>query len=97
MSKRNHKEIEQLFKALNFEPDDHWFESSSKLEKKRDVGVPFIDKAQMIDPMVRLLSEVEQPTKYRNYLKKWRSGAEMRFKLPYYPDVKEPSKSFSYA
>jgi hypothetical protein len=50
----------------------------------------------MIDPMVEFYSEVEQPYKLRQYVKKWRTGAEMRFKMPYYPDTKEPSRTFSY-
>jgi hypothetical protein len=50
----------------------------------------------MIDPMVEYYSEVEQPYKLRQYVKKWRTGAEMRFKMPYYPEIKESSKTFSY-
>jgi hypothetical protein len=50
----------------------------------------------MLDPLVNLITEVEQPSLMRNYIKKWRSGAEMRFKVPYYPDTLPSSKTFNY-
>jgi hypothetical protein len=71
-----------------------WYDSATKLQMSQGPG--FTDKAQMLDPLVNLYSEVEQPTRMREYIKKWRSGAEMRFKLPYYPETKDPSKTFKY-
>jgi hypothetical protein len=89
------KETEQLFKVLDFNADTAWNDPLTP----RQVGKePFnyVDKAQMLDPLVRLYSEVEQPLKLREYVKKWRSGAEMRFKLPYQPNIKPAEKTFSY-
>lgn len=94
LANRNQKEIEQLFKVLDFNAHDEW--NDPMTPQQRGVEEPFIDKAQMIDPLCRLCSEVEHPTKLREYVKRWRSGAEMRFKMPYYPNIKEAKKSFSY-
>jgi len=94
LAKRNHRETEQLFKVLNFEPYEMWYDSNPG--KQMSQGRPFTDKAQMLDPLCTLYSEVEQPSKLRSYVKRWRSGAEMRFRLPYYPETKDPSKTFSY-
>lgn len=94
MKKRNNKEIEQLFKVLNFEPYEMWNDNNPA--KQKSMNRHYTDKAQMIDPLVNLYSEVEQPTKLRSYVKKWRSGAEMRFKMPYYPDTKTADKTFNY-
>jgi hypothetical protein len=94
LAKRNSKEIEQLFKVLNFEPNEFWNDPRALIQ--RSFGPGFTDKAQMLDPLVSLYSEVEQPTRLREYVKKWRSGAEMRFKTPYYPETKDPSATFKY-
>jgi len=56
----------------------------------------YTDKAQLNDPLFHLLSEVEQPAMMRKTLKKWRSGAEIRFKMPYYPETKKPEATFNY-
>ena len=56
----------------------------------------YTDKAQYKDPLFLLNSEVEHPTIIRDYLRTWRTGAEVRFKLPYYPEEKKPEKSFNY-
>ena len=56
----------------------------------------YADKVQMQDPFYHLLSEVEQPILMRSFISKWRRGAEIRFKLPYYPETKTPQKTFDY-
>ncbi len=94
MNKRNHRETEQLFRVLNFEPHELWYDTSAPLQRYNNYS--YTDKAQMIDPLISLYSEVEQPTKLRSYVKRWRSGAELRFKMPYYPDTKTADKSFNY-
>jgi hypothetical protein len=86
--------MEQLFKLVGFEAFEQWFENPRRPSVNTEAE--YIDKAQMLDPMVNFYTEVEQPYKLRNYVKKWRSGAEMRFKMPYYPDTKEATKTFSY-
>ena len=86
--------MEQLFKLVGFEAFEQWFENPRLAEV--NTHADYIDKAQMIDPMVDFYTEVEQPYKLRRYVKKWRSGAEMRFKMPYYPDTKIATKTFSY-
>ncbi len=94
LEKRNHREMEQLFKLVGFNAFEQWFE---KPRPDQIYTQPeYTDKAQMIDPLVGYFSEVEQPYKLKNYVKKWRSGAEMRFKMPYYPETKDATKTFSY-
>jgi hypothetical protein len=86
--------MEQLFKLVGFDAFEQWFENMRPNQIKN--GPEYVDKAQMMDPMVQYYTEVEQPYKLKNYVKKWRTGAELRFKMPYYPDTKEPSRTFSY-
>jgi len=97
LDKRNNREIEQIFKILDLDVHSHWIEPG-RGKKNDENGIPFTDKAQMLDPMVRLITEVEQPQVMKDYIRKWRSGAEMRFKMPYYPDTLpgSMSKSFNY-
>ncbi len=73
-----------------------WFDSPTPISKGIH-GRPPVDKAQLLDPLFKLYSEVEHPTRMRAYVKKWRSGAEMRFKMPYYPETKTPSNTFKYS
>jgi len=87
-------ELENTFKALNFVPNEFW--NDTNIKSYKIPGKTFIDKAQYKDPFFRLFSEVEQPRMLRDYLEKWRSGVEIRFKMPYYPEEKKPSKSFNY-
>lgn len=55
---------------------------------------PVYEAAQINDPLYHLYSEVEQPEALRNVLKEWRKGAEIRSKMPYYPETKKPEKYF---
>lgn len=87
-------EVENTFKALNFTPNEFW--NDSNLKSFKYPGKTFIDKAQYKDPFFLINSEVEQPSMLRDHLRKWRSGTEIRFKMPYYPEEKTPSKSFNY-
>jgi hypothetical protein len=50
--------------------------------------------AQMNDPLYHLYSEVEQPEVLRKVLKEWRKGAEIRTRLPYYPETKKPEEKY---
>lgn len=86
--------MEQLFKLVGFDAFEQWYENPRPTQIKNHPE--YTDKAQMMDPMVEYYSEVEQPYKLKKYVKKWRTGAEMRFKMPYYPETKEPNKTFSY-
>lgn len=79
---------------MNFDPFEQWNDEPTNTQKK--VLKRYTDKIQYNDPLFHLYSEVEQPGAFRAYLKKWRSGAEIRFKMPYYPETKEPTKSFNY-
>ena len=56
----------------------------------------YVDKVQRLDPFYHLLSEIEQPILMRQFIEKWRRGAEIRIKLPYYPDTKKPVKTFDF-
>ena len=94
LENRNHREMENLFKLVGFDAFEQWYENPRGTQVFTQPE--YTDKAQMIDPMVGFYTEVEQPYKLRQYVKKWRTGAEMRFKMPYYPDTKEPSRTFSY-
>ncbi len=87
-------ELENTFRALNFTPNEFW--NDTNIKSTRHPGKTYIDKAQYKDPFFGMNSEVEQPKVLRNQLARWRSGAEIRFKLPYYPEEKTPSKSFNY-
>lgn len=86
-------ELENLFKVFGFQPNEFWNDNLSKSYTPKKI---YTDKAQYKDPLYPLNSEVEHPSIIRNYLKNWRSGAEVRFKLPYYPEEKAPQKSFNY-
>jgi len=86
-------EVENLFKIFGFQPHEFWNDDLKKAVFPRKV---FTDKAQYKDPLYILNSEVEHPSVIREYLKEWRSGAEVRFKLPYHPEEKKPTKSFNY-
>lgn len=86
-------EVENLFKVFGFQPHEYW---NDNLSPARLPGKNFIDKAQYKDPLFLLNSEVEHPSVIRHYLKNWRSGAEVRFKLPYHPEEKKPQKYFNY-
>jgi hypothetical protein len=88
--------MEQIFKILDFVPFEHWNDPTTPVQNIPNDFNPYVDKAQFNDPLMKLFSEVEQPTKLRKFIKKWRSGAELRFKMPYYPETKEPEKSFNY-
>jgi len=54
------------------------------------------DKLQYNDPLYHLFTEVEHPEALRNVLRKWRSGAEIKFKMPYYPQAKKPNDSLRF-
>ena len=86
-------EVENLFKVFGFQPNEFW---NDNLENATIPNKFFTDKAQYKDPLFYLNSEVEHPTIIRSYLKNWRAGAEVRFKLPYYPEEKKSGKSFNY-
>ena len=87
-------ELENIFKIFGFQPNEFW---NDKLGVGYYPKKHLTDKAQYKDPLVFLNSEVEFPTILRKYIKDWRSGAEVRFKLPYYPDEKKQiAKSFNY-
>jgi hypothetical protein len=88
--------MENIFRLVGFVPNEFWNDPARDKPKGR-LGRPITDKAQLIDPLYNLLSEVEQPNTMKLYLKEWRSGAEMRFKLPYYPETKKDVQSFYYA
>lgn len=87
-------ELENTFRALNFTPNEFWNDSNLKITKYP--GRNYIDKAQYKDPFFLMNTEVEQPKILRDQLRKWRSGSEIRFKMPYYPEEKTPFKSFNY-
>lgn len=87
-------ELENTFRALNFQPNEFW--NDSNVKSFTYPGRTFTDKAQYKDPFFLMNSEVEQPKVLRDYLRNWRSGAEIRFKMPYYPEEKTPEKSFNY-
>lgn len=87
-------ELENTFRAVGFTPNEFW--NDSNVKTYRYPGKTMIDKAQFKDPFFHWNSEVEQPKLLRAQLKKWRSGAEIRFKLPYYPEERTPSNSFNY-
>jgi len=55
-----------------------------------------IDKFQNDDPLVKTFSEVEHPFVLRTLLTKWRSGSEIKFKMPYYPAAKAPNESLRF-
>lgn len=86
-------EVENIFKVFGFTPHELWNDPKNPTY---DIGRIYTDKAQYKDPLFKIHSEVEHPTIIRNYLKTWRSGAEVRFKLPYYPEEKKPEASFNY-
>lgn len=86
-------EVENIFKIFGFQPNEYW---NDNLGPTRRPVKHFTDKAQYKDPLFNINSEVEHPTIIRSYLRKWRSGAEVRFKLPYYPEEKLPRRSFNY-
>ncbi len=95
LKKRNIKEMEMIFKAVGFDAFEQWNDRPTG-KKIGNNDKFYTDKAQYNDPLFHLYSEVEHPVKLREYIKKWRSGTEMRFKMPYYPETKEPSKTFNY-
>ncbi len=82
-----------MFKIFGFQPNEFWNDNMNEAFIPNKV---FTDKAQYKDPLYVLNSEVEHPTVLRQYMKDWRRGAEIRFKLPYYPEEKKPEKSFNY-
>lgn len=82
-----------MFKTVDIVPHEHWFDGAPG---NKTLLRYYVDKIQMIDPLYQLYSEVEHPIKFREYIKKWRMGSETRFKMPYYPEPKEPSKYFNY-
>jgi hypothetical protein len=88
--------MENIFKLVGFVPTEFWSDPAAR-DTLGKTGRPITDKAQLIDPLYQLYSEVEQPNSMRHYIKQWRSGAEMRFKLPYYPEIKTGVKTFHYA
>jgi hypothetical protein len=83
-----------LFKAIGFDPFEQW--NDKPAGKQIHSSKYYTDKAQYNDPLFHLYSEVEHPVRLREYIKKWRSGTEMRFKMEYHPETKEPSKTFNY-
>lgn len=94
LERRNRYEIEALFKALDIEPHEDWFDPKTvdRTLKPRY----YKEWAQYNDPMYNLLSEVEQPHVLRKVLRDWRSGAEIRFRMPYYPETKKPEAYFTH-
>lgn len=96
LSKRNPLEIKQLFWAIGFEPYEDWMDTPGR-EPFTNLGYHrYIDKVQMQDPFYHLLSEIEQPYVIKDLMRHWRRGAEIRFKVPYYPETKKPEKTFEY-
>lgn len=94
LGKRTKEEVEGLFRAINLRADPY-FNYNPNLEFRNTNRRPEIDIYQRNDPLHKLVSEVEQPTILRRVLKSWRSGSEIRSKLPYYPETKKPEKYFS--
>jgi hypothetical protein len=88
-------ELENTFRALNFTPNEFW--NDSNIKKFTLPGKTYIDKAQYKDPFFAMRSEIETPQVLREHIRRWRTGAEIRFKLPYYPEERTPSKSFNYS
>ena len=60
--------------------------------KKLDIT----DKFQYTDPLFNMLTEVEHPIVLRSVLRNWRSGSEIKFKMPYYPEAKKPNQSLRF-
>ena len=87
--------MEYIFKAVGFDPFEQWNDEPVK-RFIQPVHKYYTDKAQYNDPLYHLYSEVEHPIKLREYIKKWRSGTEMRIKMPYYPETKDAKKTFNY-
>lgn len=86
LSKRNFSEIDGMFKALKIVPDELWDDQFTDVKTAKTR--PYYEYAQITDPLYHLISEVEQPEAMRKLLKEWRKGAEIRSKLPYYPETK---------
>lgn len=92
LNKRTKDEIISLFKSVDLKPDA--FFDHEKFVKNENVR-PEREIYQYNDPLYGLFSEVEQPTVMRRVLKEWRSGSEIRTKLPYYPETKKAEKYHS--
>lgn len=95
IAKRNKLELESLFRLVGFIPIDMWNDPAPPMSKLK-IGLPIFDKAQLVDPLYNLYSEVEHPDRFKEYISSWRSGAEIRFKMPYYPQTLNAKKTFSY-
>jgi len=96
LKKRNPLEIKEMMKAIGFDPYDNWMDPPGK-DNMTHLGHHFyIDKLQRVDPLYHILSEIQHPIILKHMLEEWRRGAEIRFKMPYYPEEKPPSKSFDY-
>lgn len=96
LKKRNTLEIQHLFRAIGFEPFEEWYDPPTRKNFSVSGVHSYVDKIQRQDPFYHLFSEVEQPILMRSFISTWRRGAEIRFKLPYYPDTKRPDKTFEY-
>ena len=99
LKKRTREEVLDLMKNLKMEPDALWDHKLAPYDRKSFLLLelskrPIYENAQLNDPLYFLFSEVEQPEAMRKALKEWRKGAEIRVKLPYYPETKKPSKYF---
>jgi len=92
MEKRSRDELLALFKVNNLTPHELWSHVKAKRNQKPNRIV--YEAAQINDPLYHLYSEAEIPEAFRKVLKKWRKGAEIRTKLPYYPETKKPEKYF---
>lgn len=92
LSKRTRDELLTLFKTVGKTPKPYWDHGvTKKIQQPKRV---VYDGPQLNDPLYFLYSEVEQPEAMRKVLSKWRSGAELRTKLPYYPETKKSNDYF---
>ncbi len=94
MNKRNKVEVEQFFRLLDIDIYEQWMDEPRSAQKYK--APELIDKIQKIDPLCGFYTEVQQPHRLKEIVRKWRTGAEIRFKMPYYPETKKSEKTFSY-
>ena len=81
--------IVSLFNFIIINNNKYYYKLLEKLNKR-----PYTSYSQISDPLYSLVSEVEQPEVLRKSLKEWRKGAEIRSKMPYYPDTKQAGDYF---
>lgn len=91
LKKRNTQEVSGLFNLLGLQPDYDWKDGQDDIENDvhREEAEFFLDNVQKADTMTQVYTDALRPIKLREKLAKWRKGAEIRFKMPYYPRVKK--------